>query len=72
MQTSLATWTKSPESACAESGLFCLYGARLENQIQLSGGPLFADGFSLIIALYILCLSFLGFVILHSIGRFFQ
>ena len=30
MQTSLATRTKSPESACAESGLFCLYGARLE------------------------------------------
>jgi len=30
MQTSLATRTKSPESAYAESGLFCLYGARLE------------------------------------------
>ena len=28
--SSLATRTKSPESACAESGLFCLYGARLE------------------------------------------
>ena len=28
--SSLATRTKSPESACADSGLFCLYGARLE------------------------------------------
>ena len=28
--SSLATRTKSPESACAESGLFCLYGTRLE------------------------------------------
>ena len=28
--SSLATRTKSPESANAESGLFCLYGARLE------------------------------------------
>ena len=28
--SSLATWTKSPESAYAESGLFCLYEARLE------------------------------------------
>ena len=28
--SSLATRTKSPESAFAESGLFCLYGTRLE------------------------------------------
>ena len=29
--SSLATRTKSPESATAESGLFCLYEARLEH-----------------------------------------
>jgi len=41
MQTSLATRTKSPESACAESGLFCLYGARLE---QLNATRMSAAG----------------------------
>ena len=42
MQTCLATRTKSPESAFAESGLFCLYEARLEDlnatRTSIAGG----------------------------------
>ena len=43
MQTSLATRTKSPESASAESGLFCMYGTRLE-QSNATRTSVAADG----------------------------
>ena len=41
--SSLATRTKSPESASAESGLFCMYGTRLE-QSNATRTSVAADG----------------------------
>ena len=43
--SSLATRTKSPESACTESGLFCLYGARLE-QLNATRMSVAGDGWT--------------------------